>query len=251
MRFASLGSGSRGNATLVATDRTLILVDCGFSAAEAGRRLARLGVAPERIDAILVTHEHGDHVRGVATLARRYGLPVWSSRGTAALAGLDGLEQGHCFPSLGGGLRIGDLDVSPFPVPHDAREPTQFLFARGDRRLGLLTDSGHVTPHILERLRACHALVLEFNHDPDMLREGPYPPSLQARVGGPYGHLANPQAVALLRRLDPHRCRCLAAAHLSAKNNHHERVREAIYGVWPRHDPVLWEQDRPSVWCEV
>ena len=251
MRFASLGSGSRGNATLVSSGRALILVDCGFSAIEARRRMALLGVDPGRIDAILVTHEHGDHVRGVGPLARRYGIPLWSSQGTALAAGLADLDEAHCFPGQDGCLRIGDIEVSPYPVPHDAREPTQFVFSRGGRSLGLLTDAGHVTAHILERLRACQALILEFNHDPGMLRDGPYPPRLQARVGGAYGHLANPQATALLARLDRDHCRRLAAAHLSAKNNHPERVREAIDGVWPGHRPVIWGQDGPSDWIEL
>ncbi len=253
MRFAVLGSGSRGNATLVEGGGTRVLVDCGFAAREAERRLAAVGVAPSELDAILVTHEHGDHVRGVAALAARYGLDVWTTPGTWRQAGgaeIPGLRlfSGHETP-----FRIGDLVVTPFPVPHDAREPCQFILDGAGGRLGMLTDAGSVTPHVRDLLRECDALVLECNHDEDMLRGGPYPPSLQARVGGCFGHLSNAQAARLLDALPHHALRHLVLAHISEKNNRVELVTEAVLQVSRDLEPrvQLAAQDRPGPWLRL
>ncbi|WP_127477603.1 MBL fold metallo-hydrolase [Sulfurivermis fontis] len=217
MRFASLGSGSRGNATLVEQGDTLLLIDCGFSLRETERRLLRLGRDPAQVSAILVTHEHGDHLSGVALFARRYGVPVWLSAGTRA-AGNEEIADCRVFSSHAS-FAVGDVEVTPFPVPHDAREPTQFVFGNGAQRLGLLTDTGSLTPHIEQQLTGCDALVLECNHDPTMLANGIYPPLLKARVGGDYGHLSNEQAGTLLQRIDCSHLQHIVAAHLSDKNN--------------------------------
>lgn len=217
MRFASLGSGSRGNATLVEQDSTLLLVDCGFSLRETERRLLRLGRDPAQVSAILVTHEHGDHLSGVALFARRYGVPVWLSAGTCAASSGD-IAGCNVFSSHAS-FAVGDIEITPFPVPHDAREPAQFVFGNGAQRLGLLTDTGSLTPHIEQQLTGCDALLLECNHDRAMLANGIYPPVLKARVGGDYGHLSNEQAGALLRRIDCSRLQHIVAAHISDKNN--------------------------------
>lgn len=227
MRFASLGSGSRGNATLVESGSTLVMVDCGFSCRETEQRLARLGRSPEQLSGILVTHEHGDHLRGVPALARKYALPVWLSRGTALMLGEEVLPQrgyldGHA------GLSLGDLEVRPYTVPHDAREPCQFVFADGRHRLGLLTDTGRITAHIRECLDACDALLLECNHDSGLLAAGPYPAALKRRVGGPLGHLSNEQAASLLARIDTTRLQHVVAAHLSEQNNRPDLARNAL-----------------------
>jgi phosphoribosyl 1,2-cyclic phosphodiesterase len=218
MRFASLGSGSRGNATLVEADGTCVMVDCGFSVVEVKRRMARLGSAPERLSAILVTHEHSDHFNGVAALSRRYGLPVWMTAGTYAQHRNGTLPDPHHF-SGDRPFVIGGLSVQPFSVPHDAREPCQFVFGDGARRLGVLTDTGCITPHIRQMLDACDALFLEANHDSAMLADGPYPQNLKARIAGRLGHLSNAQAAALLAAIDTSRLQHLALAHLSDKNN--------------------------------
>jgi phosphoribosyl 1,2-cyclic phosphodiesterase len=218
MRFASLGSGSKGNATLVEAGSTRVLVDCGFSCAETERRLSRLALQPTDLAAILVTHEHSDHISGVASLSRRYRLPVWMTAGTeAARRGGDLLEY-HCINSHRG-FRVGDLQVHPFPVPHDAREPCQFVFSDGRLRLGLLTDVGSITLHILQALDHLDALILECNHDPGMLAAGPYPPGLKQRVGGPFGHLSNQQAADIIKKISRNRLQHLVAAHISETNN--------------------------------
>jgi phosphoribosyl 1,2-cyclic phosphodiesterase len=218
VRFASLGSGSRGNATLIECGADCLLVDCGFSLKDLALRLRRLERQPEDISAILVTHEHTDHVRGVALLSRRHEIPVLASPGTAAAADLldlPGFRPINCHQPLA----LGGLEVHPFPVPHDAREPSQFVFHDGVRRLGLLTDTGSTTAHILRMLGGCDALILECNHDSDLLARGPYPESLKRRVGGGLGHLSNSQAAQLVAAIDTSRLQHIVAAHLSERNN--------------------------------
>lgn len=229
MRFASLGSGSRGNALVVEAEATRVMLDCGFTVRETVARLSRLDLQPEDISAILVTHEHSDHIGGVAAFARKFNRPVWLTHGTfSSSAGQfqDNpslhLFDSHCRFS------IGAIEIEPFPVPHDAREPAQFVFGDGARRLGVLTDAGCSTPHIEATLSRCHALVLECNHDEEMLRNGPYPPSLKRRVAGRLGHLENSVAAELLGRLDSSLLQHVVAAHLSDKNNLPELAREAL-----------------------
>lgn len=229
MRFASLGSGSSGNALLVEAGSTRVLLDCGFGVTEIGARLARLGIAADGLDAVLVTHEHDDHGGGVARLARRFDLPVYLTHGTLSV--LDGgraalpevaLIDGHA------PFAIGDIEVRPFPVPHDAREPVQFVLGDGAVRLGVLTDLGETTPHIAHMLSGLEALVLECNHDRDMLVNGPYPAPLKERIAGRYGHLDNDAAARLLKELDCGRLQHLIAAHLSQQNNTPELARAAL-----------------------
>ena len=218
MQFSSLGSGSRGNSTIIETDGTAILVDCGFSMRETERRLQRLSREIQQVSAILVTHEHGDHVRGVASLAKKYSIPVWSSRGTAKAAELDELESWHCI-DIHQEFEINSIHIQPVPVPHDAREPCQFIFSDGDWRVGVLTDTGSITPYIEEQYSACDAFILEANHDEEMLANGSYPPSLKHRVGGNFGHLNNGQAKDLLNAIDISKLQYLVASHISDKNN--------------------------------
>jgi phosphoribosyl 1,2-cyclic phosphodiesterase len=253
MRFLCLGSGSKGNATLIECGATRVLVDCGFAGKEAERRLAQVGVLPAELDAILVTHEHGDHVRGVRTLAARFGIDVWTTPGTWRQAGGNALPGLRLFSGHQAGFRIGDLAVTPFPVPHDAREPCQFVFECAGLRLGMLTDAGHVTSHVRDLLRECDSLMLECNHDSEMLRSGPYPPALQARVGGRFGHLSNDQAAELLDALPLGRLHHLVVAHVSAKNNDPGLVRERLnqVSVDLEQRTTLADQDRPGPWLAV
>ena len=221
MQFASLGSGSRGNSTLIEADGTAILVDCGFSMRETERRLLRLSREIKQVSAILVTHEHGDHVRGVASLSKKYGIPVWSSRGTAKAAKLEGLNElglWNCI-DIHQNFEIDSIQIQPIPVPHDAKEPCQFIFSDGDWRIGVLTDTGSITPYIEEQYSACDAFFLEANHDKEMLANGSYPSSLKHRVAGDYGHLNNSQAKDLLNAIDISKLQYLVASHISDKNN--------------------------------
>jgi phosphoribosyl 1,2-cyclic phosphodiesterase len=229
MRFALLGSGSQGNALVIESGSTRILLDCGFGLAETVSRLGRLGLEPAGLSGIVVTHEHDDHIGGVARLARRYALPVWLTHGT--LNGFEGLFSGVQEVNVIEGYQsfsVGDLLVEPFPVPHDAREPAQYVFSDGAKRLGVLTDTGTSTPHIESRLSRCHALVLECNHDRDMLAASSYPQRLRERIAGRFGHLDNAAAAALLGRLDNAGLQHLVAAHLSQENNRPELARAAL-----------------------
>lgn len=253
VRFATLGSGSRGNATLVESGGTRLLVDGGFSLRELEFRLGTLGVRPDSLDALLLTHEHGDHSRGIATLANRYRVAIWTTPGTWRALGAPEVPRLRLFSGHGGGIQLGDLRVSPYPVPHDAREPVQLVFESPGGRLGMLTDAGTVTAHMRDMLCGCDALILECNHDPGLLRSGPYPPSLQRRVAGPLGHLSNLQAAELLDQIPHGSIRHLCLAHISEKNNRGGLVIEAIRGV---SDSLagraqLAVQDAPGRWVAL
>jgi phosphoribosyl 1,2-cyclic phosphodiesterase len=253
IRFASLGSGSEGNGLVVESDATRVLVDCGFTLVDVVARLNRVGLAPEDLAAIVVTHEHEDHASGVARLARRYNLPVYLTYGTLVSLGPGGsmmpdikLIDSHT------PFAIRDIEVHPFPVPHDAREPSQFLFSDGDLRLGLLTDAGDSTPHIQRMLSGLDALILECNHDLDLLMSGSYPPTLKRRISSRYGHLDNSTAARILCGIDCSRLQHFIAAHLSVQNNRPELARSAAaealgcepgwIGIATQSEGLAWRQ---------
>jgi phosphoribosyl 1,2-cyclic phosphodiesterase len=227
MRFASIGSGSRGNGTLVQAGATLLLVDCGFTLKETKMRLLRLGIQPDQLRAVLVTHEHGDHCNGVRVLANRYGLPVYMTAGTARAKQLLEVESIITIDSHAP-FAIDDICIQPVAVPHDAAEPVQYVFNWSGKRLGILTDIGAITPFVREHYSDCDALLLESNHCVDMLARSAYPPSLKLRVGGRFGHLSNAQAAGLLDEIETDRLQHLVIAHLSEKNNTLERVKESL-----------------------
>ena len=234
MRFCSLGSGSGGNSLVVeagsGASASRVLVDCGFTQREFGLRLGRAGLAPADLDAVFVTHEHGDHIGSALALARRHRLPVWMSRGTwRAVGGRSNLPAELLnFARDGETIAIGSLQLQPFTVPHDAHEPLQLTCGDGARRLGVLTDTGAATAHLLQRLAGCDALVLECNHDRDMLARSRYPAALKARIGGAYGHLANDSAADILAACLHAGLRHVVAAHLSRENNHPELASQAL-----------------------
>jgi phosphoribosyl 1,2-cyclic phosphodiesterase len=227
IRFASLGSGSAGNALLVQTGATRILVDCGFTVQETTRRLARLDVHPDDLAAVVITHEHADHIGSSAAFARRHRIPVHMTPGTRLGA------RDQDYPVLrefhaGTPFAVGDVEIHPYTVPHDAREPVQFVFTDGALRLALLTDAGHVSPHMAACVDGVDALLVECNHDPAMLAAGPYPPALKRRVGGPYGHLPNREAERLLQSLQRDRLQHVIGMHLSERNNRPGLARAAL-----------------------
>jgi phosphoribosyl 1,2-cyclic phosphodiesterase len=239
MKFASLGSGSEGNALLISarsgTTQTTVMLDCGFAVRETERRLSRLGVLPDELTGIIVTHEHHDHIGGVFKFARRHRIPVWLTYGTyEAVAGRCEDVLLH-FCRDGETFALRDLEIRPYTVPHDAREPVQYVAGDGDVKLGILTDAGHATQHMIDALGSCDALMLECNHDLRMLADSTYPPSLKQRIGGDYGHLSNEAAGEILQRLDKSRLRRIVGAHLSLKNNTPELARAALENAIGMH----------------
>jgi phosphoribosyl 1,2-cyclic phosphodiesterase len=232
MRFASLGSGSQGNALIVEVGATRVMLDCGFGLRDTVMRLARLGVAPETISGVVVTHEHDDHGRGIERFATRYPTRVWITHGTLrtmSAGGGFGARVSLVDPHRP--FAIGDVQIEPFPVPHDATEPVQYVLGDGARRLGVLTDAGTPTAHMVDMLSGCDALVLECNHDPEMLERGPYPPQLKRRIASRLGHLDNRASAELLARLDRTRLTHVIAAHLSQTNNTPDLARAALAAV--------------------
>ncbi|SCX43020.1 MBL fold metallo-hydrolase [Variovorax sp. EL159] len=232
LRFRSLGSGSTGNAALVEATSggrtSRMLIDCGFGLKQLDLRLARAGLAASDIDAVFVTHEHGDHIGCAHSLSRRNRIPVWMSEGTWLATGGRDFEGLLNLARDDAAFAVGDIEVQPFTVPHDAREPLQLRCTDGNRSLGVLTDLGHATAHVLARLSGVHALLLEFNHDSDLLANSAYPAFLKLRVGGNYGHLSNNAAADIARGVLHDGLRHVVAAHLSEQNNRPEIVRRLM-----------------------
>lgn len=232
LRFASLGSGSAGNALVVEVGKTRVMLDCGFGIAETVSRLGRLSLTPQDINGIVVTHEHADHLGGVASFARKYGIKVWLTHGTMSVWQTNvsrlpefQLIDGH-FP-----FAIREMAIQPYTVPHDAREPVQYVLGDGGKRLGVLTDVGCSTPHIEAILSGCDALVLECNHDYELLRNSSYPMGLKKRISGRNGHLENTVSANLLAKLDQTRLQHVVAAHLSEQNNTPALAQSALAAV--------------------
>lgn len=253
MRFCSLGSGSSGNATVVQAGRSRVLIDCGFSLRELDLRLARAGLAAGELDAVFVTHEHGDHVGCALTLARREGLALWMSRGTWRAIGQPALPGLLHFARDGEAIAVGDLQLLPYTVPHDAQEPLQLRCSDGAVHLGVLTDAGSVTPHLLAHLQACQALLLECNHDAALLAASRYPTSLKARIGGRLGHLCNDTAAEILASCLHGGLQHLVAAHLSEQNNRPDLARAALAaaGDFPSQDIVVADPRTGFGWLEI
>ena len=231
LRFASLASGSGGNCLVAEVGRTRVLIDCGLTLTDTERRLARAGLQPSDIHAILVTHEHGDHGGGVFDFAAAHGVSVYLTYGTRAALEAEGkVLEGVKIVLVSGKepLAVGDMEVRPYTVPHDAREPVQYILSDGNARLGVLTDIGCSTPHVEQMLSGLDALVLECNYDLDMLWAGPYPKWLKSRIAGPFGHLDNRQSEGLLGRIDRTKLKHVLGAHLSQHNNKPALARAAL-----------------------
>ena len=256
IRFASLGSGSKGNATLIEsgvkdTD-TRILLDCGFSTVELESRLAKLDRTAESITAIVITHEHSDHIKGVGTLARKYNIPVWLTVGTwdkCKDKDITDIRFIDCHQDF----EIDALNLHPFPVPHDAREPCQFVFSDGVSRLGIATDLGSITPHVVEQLNNLDGLLIECNYDEQMLLNGSYPQSLKERVSGGKGHLDNKQSSQLLQSIKINKLKHVIGMHISEKNNTADYALDALCtGLNCKENEVfLASQDHGFDWREL
>ena len=235
LRFASLASGSSGNC-LVAHARDMVssthlLIDCGLNLRDTERRLARVGLEPGAVDAVLVTHEHGDHAGCVFDFAAAHNVPVFLTQGTLRALRAEGkLHDGIRYQVIRGEQKfaVGAMEVMPFTVPHDAAEPVQFVLSDGSARLGVITDIGVSTRHVEQTLSGLDALVLECNYDRDMLWSGGYPKWLKERIGGPFGHLDNLESARLLGALDRSKLKHIIGAHLSQQNNKPEIVRSVL-----------------------
>lgn len=252
MRFASLGSGSKGNSTVVESDTACVMVDCGFGLRNACTRLERIGKSPEDLTAIIVTHEHSDHWKGIGALSAKYNIPVYLSAGSLKAKEIQSGEAlFNCIDSHKD-FYVGDICIKPVPVPHDAREPIQYILSNGKVQLGILTDLGHFTPYVVSSYSKCDALLLECNYDDDMLLDGPYPRFLKDRVSGMFGHLSNRQAADLLLALDLSRLKTLVIGHISAKNNDVSLIKAAIEPLCGE-DIVLSfaDQESGSPWMEI
>ncbi len=239
MKFSVLGSGSKGNCTLVESGSTRLLIDNGFSGKEIVTRLAGLGLAPEMITALVVTHEHDDHVKGVGVLARRLKIPVYANDAThrAAEHKVGNLPLRREF-GAGEPFVIDNLRIHPFSVSHDTADPVGFVVSDGERSLGYCTDTGKITQLIKHHLQSCQALVLEANHDIQMLKEGPYPLPLKQRVLGNRGHLANNDSLDFSVQLAKGSLRILVLAHLSEINNHPDLVLAEVRRRFPAQGPL-------------
>ncbi|MCS5588210.1 MAG: MBL fold metallo-hydrolase [Porticoccaceae bacterium] len=253
MRFSSLGSGSKGNATLIEWRGTCIMLDCGFSIKDTIRRLQRLGKTPEDISAIVATHEHSDHWKGVLPLATRYSIDVYATAGCLRATGVSSTTyKGLKLIDSHSDLMIGDIRVNPVPVPHDAREPVQFVFSSADHRLGVLTDIGSITPYVEALYRDCDGLVVEANHDLNLLASGTYPSFLKDRVAGQWGHLNNSQTAALISSIDQQRIQHLVVAHISQNNNSLDLVKAEIEAVYQGSGRLYYAcQDQGFDWLEL
>ena len=256
MQVASLGSGSRGNGTLIEDGDTCLLVDLGFSVRETVHRLERLDRLPSDINAVLVTHEHSDHIGGVLPFILRFDIPVFMTAGTRDSRAftkicekLGVFNPVECF-SPHKPFTIGGITIEPVAVPHDASEPCQFVFSNSVHRVGLLTDTGYITPHVQRQFQNLDVLLLESNYDPEMLDSGPYPYRLKHRISGSQGHLSNAQAASLLAGIDIRRLQHLVISHISEKNNLPGLVTSAITEVlddW-RGELTLAGQDDGTQW---
>lgn len=257
LRFKSLGSGSTGNATVIegrsGTNVRRLLVDSGFGIRQLQSRLAVAGLVPEDIHGIFITHEHSDHIGCARVLAVRYRIPVWMSAGTYAALNA---------PDFDGMLRIthdmaaidmGEFSALPFTVPHDAREPLQLRCSDGANHLGVVTDLGHASPHVIAQLAGCDALMIEANHDPALLEASRYPSFLKRRVGGPYGHLANETTAAILRSVRHPGLTQVVAAHLSAQNNAPALVQNCLAQAldWPDQAITVASPTSGTEWIDV
>lgn len=258
MRVAVLGSGSSGNATLVRAGNTLVLVDAGFSARDLARRMELVGVAPAEVRGIVVTHDHGDHTRGMGVFARRHGTPLYLTERTrdACAAVLRGEEEVHLYRA-GRPFLIGDVRVEPFLTVHDAADPVGVALVDEctGLRLGLATDLGRPTAQIRHALSGCDLLILEANHDDVLLATSPYPWSVKRRIGSSHGHLSNQAAAQFAVELSHPRLAGVVLAHLSEECNRAELalrvVGEALRRAgWNGHLQVA-SQDEPSGWLDV
>jgi phosphoribosyl 1,2-cyclic phosphodiesterase len=225
VRVCVLGSGSKGNCTFLATEKTRLLIDAGLSCRETYARLAAIGEPADSFHAVVISHEHTDHIGGLRVLAANARLPIYISRPTHAAVSWDGKTKGFEYFAAGEKFAIGDIEVTPFPIPHDAADPVAFAFETQGIRIGLVTDLGYVPEVVKQRVKGCHCLIFESNHDLEMLKVGPYPWDVKQRVMSRHGHLSNNATASFLAEDFDGAAQVLVLAHLSETNNHPEIAR--------------------------
>ena len=247
MRFSVLGSGSRGNAVYIEAGNSSVLIDAGFSGKELQKRMETIGRDLADVNAICITHEHGDHINGAGVVSRRYEIPIIINGGTLEAASSKmGKLFGATIFSAGESIEVGDLQIRSFCISHDTADPVGYVVSNGHKRLGYLTDTGKVSHLMARRLLSCQGIILEFNHDLEMLKDGPYPLPLQQRVRSSRGHLSNDDAADFLTELMEGEIREVVLAHLSEKNNTVELAREAARKrllQWPAVNLHVARQD--------
>ncbi|WP_123291339.1 MBL fold metallo-hydrolase [Desulfosoma caldarium] len=257
LKFQVLASGSKGNAIYVASESTALLVDAGLSAKEVVRRMEGSDLSPRRLAAVLISHEHSDHIRGVGVLSRRFDLPVYLTQAT--LEGLPSqlgeLAAAHIIQS-GRTFSVGDLTVHPFALSHDAADPVGYLVEHNGCRLAICTDCGTVTQLVRARLQQCHGLILEANHDVHRLIHGPYAWHLKQRIRSRHGHLSNEECCDLLQEVNHRNLQVVVLAHLSEINNDPRLVRDTLgqklrREQWHHVRFLIAAQDRTSPLCEL
>ena len=260
LRFKNLGSGSAGNATLVEAQCGMqvsrLLIDCGLSVRELSKRMLMADLTLEDIDAVFITHEHADHVGHARAFAQKTGAAVWMSKGTALACNLTEWEltpDQFQVARDGEAIHLGALQLHPFTVPHDAREPLQLRCTDGDVHLGVLTDLGHGSSHVVQALKFCNALLLECNHDPELLAQSSYPHFLKKRIAGPQGHLSNEESAQLISALVHPSLNLIVAAHLSERNNRPDLAQSpvALAAGCHAHDIQVADPLLGTPWYEV
>lgn len=252
LEVASLGSGSSGNATLVRTANTTLLIDCGFTLKETLKRMASLGVAPSDLTAVLISHEHSDHVKGIGPLSRKFGVPIYLTHGTFRRLKDDRLLAYELFHAHAP-FTLGDIEVDPFPTPHDAAESCQFILRNNNVSFVVATDMGVCPPFVLSKLAGVNGVLIECNYDDNMLRNGPYPPSLQHRIRGNFGHLGNLQAGPVVRAIDHAALETILLGHLSEKNNTEQCALDAVLSSVSRNPErvEVLKQHAASRWYAI
>jgi phosphoribosyl 1,2-cyclic phosphodiesterase len=264
MRLIVLGSGSSGNALYIESGETRVLVDVGLSAKETARRMTGAGLDPARLSAIVVTHEHSDHIKGVRVMSKTAGVPVFISEATRAESRFPGDGEGICWGEMISSsqpFQIGSLDFHPFTIPHDGVDTFAYTVESRRVKIGIVTDLGYITNLVAERLRGCHLIMIESNHDRDMLKVGPYPWPLKQRIASNTGHLSNDETARWLREDFDGRAAYIVLAHLSRQCNHPELARLSAIQALESHGPLFYPDaerrvkvappDRPTEWFEL
>ena len=246
LAVCNLASGSKGNSTYISDGETSILIDAGLSGIELQRRLTSRNLMPENLDAIIVTHEHNDHVKGAGILSRRFKLPVYiNQKTTAAATGLGSLHEIRPF-DCGTTFHIGNLTIHPFSISHDAEDPAGFTIGQNGTRMAIATDLGIATAMVKEHLKHCALLILEANHDPKMLEIGPYPWPLKQRIQSRVGHLSNSDSKMLLQELQHADLQHVILAHLSEINNTPQKAFDEVVPALTRCNAQLTVADQYS-----